>query len=202
MLTIEQIRQEARNLLEHAVVIDTESTGLGENDTIVELAAVRAFDRSVIFNSLVIPSSPMHPAAEAVHGISTIMAHAHGQSTNSAINDLIERASDASCTFITAYNLPFDRRLIEQSMLKNTTPPHPPHFISLLLMTDSPCIMELANRFFHEHLEWCQERSQFKRLSLEKCLKIAGIEREGIAHRALSDALAATDLLRFIAGED
>lgn len=201
MFTIEQIRQEARNLIENAVVIDTETTGLGENDTVVELAAVRAFDRSTIFNALVLPYSPMHPAAAALHGICAKTAFRFGRPIGKAITELTQEVEGSSCTYITAFNLPFDKRLVEQSMHKD---PHliPCELLNFLSMSETHCIMELANRFFHEHLEWCQERSQFKRLSLEKCLQIAGIEREGIAHRALSDALAATDLLRFMAGED
>lgn len=61
------------------------------------------------------------------------------------------------------------------------------------------CTMELANRFFADELEWDSANSRFKRLSLERCMELAGIQREGKAHRALSDVLATVDLLQYMA---
>jgi len=200
-ISTDWVREEAQNLVQNAVVIDTETTGLGENDTIVELAAVRAFDRLVVFDSLVQPLSPVHPAAAAVHGIDPLKAYMQGTPADLAVSQMLVSIDDSSCTSITSYNLNFDRRLIEQSLLKKQSSNLGTILAPFIFMTNCNCIMELANRFFHEHLEWNADRSQFKRLSLERCLEIAGIKREGTAHRALSDALAATDLLRFIAGD-
>lgn len=64
---------------------------------------------------------------------------------------------------------------------------------------NSICVMELANRYFSDHLKWDTEKSQFKRLSLKSCMAIAGLAYQGTAHRALADALAASDLLNHMA---
>ena len=81
----------------------------------------------------------------------------------------------------------FDRRLLLQTAYASGVSKT---VISGLISRseERSCIMELANRYFYEHLEWDHEKSCFKRLSLERCLEIAGIDREGTAHRALSDA--------------
>src|SRR5690554_2427286 len=140
--SIDWVQAAARNLVEHAVVIDTETTGLGENDTVVELAAIRAFDRSTVFNALILPNSPMHPAAAAIHGICGKTAFRFGRPVGKSIIELTQEVKSSSCTYITAYNLPFDKRLVEQSMHKD---PHliPCELLNFLSMTDTHCIMEL-----------------------------------------------------------
>src|SRR5690606_25977554 len=103
-------------------------------------------------------------------------------------NLLIERQ-------LTAFNRPFDLRLIHQSAYAAGVRPAIPE-----APANTPvCIMELANRYFADHLQWDYSQSTFKRLSLKACLDIAVIQFEGEAHRALADALAASDLLNFIA---
>lgn len=186
---------EANYLLENFVMIDTETTGLGENDTIVELAAVDAQSREVIFDSLIVPYSPCHPAAAKVHGINMTHATNNGQQPQSALVDLLGLATTKS---FTAYNMVFDRRLLLQTAYASGVSRI--SVAALLSRTENMlCAMELANRYFHDHLQWDYVKSCFKRLSLERCLDIANIEREGEPHSALSDALAATDLLRFMA---
>jgi len=196
--SIDWVQAAAQDLVEHAVVIDTETTGLGENDTVVELAVVGAKSREVIFDNLIVPYSPCHPAAAETHGIDMEAATRTGREPHSALVEVLGLTPQKR---LTAYNMVFDRRLLLQTAYASG--------VSKTVISDlisrseeRSCIMELANRYFYEHLEWDHEKSCFKRLSLERCLEIAGIDREGTAHRALSDALAATDLLRFIAGED
>src|SRR5690554_7582336 len=110
--SIDWVQAAAQDLVEHAVVIDTETTGLGENDTVVELAVVDAKSRTVIFDSLIVPYSPCHPAAAKTHGIN--MAHATdlGQEPHSALVDLLGLGT---IKHLAAYNMPFDRRLLLQT---------------------------------------------------------------------------------------
>lgn len=196
-------------------MIDVETTGLGERDTVVELAAVHAETRNVLIDSLIIPGSPMGEAAQAIHGISETEALQQGKPISWVINELKLKVFETGEEHfaLAAYNAPFDLRLVSQSMYQETGTSAARESAKLvwldardgsvdeeMLFGKPVCIMELAHRFFVSQLEWDSQRSNFKRLSLEKCLKLAGIEREGNAHRALSDALAAVDLLRFMAG--
>lgn len=196
----------AQWIRDNCIVIDTETTGLGENDTIVELAAVCPITRATLMDTLVHPKSAMNAAAEKTHGISLHEAIKTGISPGSALAVLAASHMGYAYPanpqlYLAAFNRNFDARLITQTAF--TSYQHPVDLDKTLYITRdagiSTCIMELANRYLHEHLEWDAEQSKFRRLSLEKCLEITGIQRKGQAHRALSDALAAADLLNYIA---
>lgn len=192
----------AQRIRDNCIVIDTETTGLDENDTIVELAAVCPKDRVVVINMLVRPLSPMHAGAEKTHGISMASAQHSGMPATRAINHLAEAVQRRNNTLgLSSFNWQFDARMILQTAFRAVRTDTIAEAVDLTAPTagQTHCIMELANRYLHEHLEWDAEQSKFKRLSLEKCLEITGIEREGQPHRALSDALAAADLLNYIA---
>lgn len=211
-VTREDLLLQVCNLIEYGIVIDTETTGLGDGDSVAELAAVRVKDRSVLIDTLVVPNSTMGDAAYGVHGITAVEASAGGITITDAINQLHAKACALPIDkrIISAYNLPFDQRLITQSLhLEDDSTATLEAKMAWLEATSvkpgsnvyaAPvCTMELANRFFAEHLVWDSNRSSFKRLSLERCVELAGIKREGEAHRALSDVLATVDLLRYIA---
>ena len=198
----QQIIEQAQWVRDNCLVIDTETTGLGENDTIVELAAVRPTNRVAALNVLVRPLSPMSAGAEKTHGISMADAQYSGMSATQAISHLAEARQRWGRTLsLSSFNWQFDARMILQTAFRSVRTDAVAEAVNLTAPTtgQTQCIMELANRYLHEHLEWDSEQSKFKRLSLEKCLQITDIQREGIAHRALSDALAAADLLNFIA---
>ncbi len=195
----------AQWIRDNCIVIDTETTGLGENDTIIELAAVCPKTDEVIMNTLIQPQSPMSAGAEKTHGISLSEALNDGTSPGNTLAVLADHMGYMNPNlrrYLAAFNRNFDARLIIQTAFKKTYI-HPVELNKEVFITreadGTTCIMELANRYLHEHLQWDAEQSKFKRLSLEKCLEITGIQREGTAHRALSDALAATDLLNYIA---
>lgn len=195
----QQTIEQAQWVRGKCIVADTETTGLGENDTIVELAAVCPVTREVLIDTLVMPMSPMSTGAEKTHGISMLEAKNNGVTPEMAIRYLREECGASVCN-VASFNWHFDARMIQQTAFKTGDSETYHTAIALATPADgTTCIMELANRYLHEHLEWDAEQSKFKRLSLEKCLQITGIQREGTAHRALSDALAAADLLNFIA---
>src|SRR5690606_15070758 len=81
---------QARWVRDNCLVIDTETTGLGENDTIVELAAVSPKDRVVVLNVLVRPLSPMGAGAEKTHGISMADAQYSGMPATRTISNLAD----------------------------------------------------------------------------------------------------------------
>lgn len=64
-------REQLRECLhEQPIFIDTETTGLANNSTVIEIAVVD-WHGTVLLNSLVRPFAPIPAAASAVHGIST-----------------------------------------------------------------------------------------------------------------------------------
>lgn len=198
----QQLIETAQWIRDNCIVIDTETTGLGENDTIIELAAVNPKDRAVVINVLVRPLSPMSAGAEKTHGISMADAQYSGTAAPRTISHLVEARQRWGRTLsLASFNWKFDARMILQTAFRSvrTDTIAEAHDLTAPTTGQTQCIMELANRYLHEHLEWDAEQSKFRRLSLEKCLEITGIQREGQAHRALSDALAAADLLNYIA---
>lgn len=187
-------REIAQWIIDNCICIDTETTGLGENDVVVEIAAIRIKTGEVLVNDVVKPNWITNRFAEATHGITW-----EEQMRGVAFVEVLAKLEDPiySRLFFTAFNLSFDERLIRQTAFRLPgilmCPPFPkPDGII--------CIMELANRHFaKDHAEWDNENSRFRRLSLAKCCEIAGVEFTGTAHRALADARAAADLVIAIA---
>lgn len=61
-----------RILAKNPVFLDTETTGLGCSDEIVELSVIDARG-DVLIDTLIKPVQPISPDAEAIHGISNEM---------------------------------------------------------------------------------------------------------------------------------
>jgi len=187
------LMQQARRILTECVILDTETTGLSDTDTIIELAAVDGLTCEVIQDALTLTKNEVRQEITDLTGITQAMLDEDGCDPEEVISNLFFTLENDGLN-IAAYNLTFDSRMIRQTMAAcEMTAENEPAY------RQSNCIMELANRYFAEYLEWDSEQSKFKRLSLAKCLEITGIERTGNAHRALSDAFAARDLLAYIA---
>lgn len=191
----------AAYLLERAIVVDTETTGLGNDDQVIELAAVHAATGEVLVNTLVHTSREISEEAQQVHGISTAEVAEHGAHVADVVRELLGHVGHDAC--LLAFNSFFDQRLIIQSLRACSGLPA---LMANSLVEDvraefSACAMELANRYFAPRLEWNAEYSCFKRLSLARCMELAGLEFRGPSHRALVDALATRDLLAFIAND-
>lgn len=199
----------AQWMLDNCLVIDTETTGLGENDTIASMALINPRTRAAYVDCLVVPLSPMSVEAEKVHKLTELNALEAGLDAAKAISNVISHLNPLIETsgglgenpqrkFIASYNIEFDVRMLKQTAYRAQRPDLVRQ-IEKSIADGTTCIMELANRYFHEHLHWNPERAQFSRLSLEKCLEITGIPRIGEVHDARSDTEAAIDLLHFIA---
>ena len=184
--------QAAQDILaSNPAVFDTETTGLGPDAEVIEIAAID-IDGLPLICRLVNPIGPFPYEVSQINGISGHLLKMKGRSwdwTYPEVKSLLDRYS------FVAFNASFDVRLIEQTNHVNGEEP--------MFTPDSEVmvfdVMELANRHFHKHLEWDEKQSKFKRLSLARCCEIAGIEFEGKAHRALVDAKATLALLKYIA---
>lgn len=155
-------------------VLDTETTGLGEDAEIVELAIVDAAGATVL-HSLVRPSVPIEPAAAAVHGLTDAdLADAP------RLADLWPRVRDAiRGARVVAYNADFDRRMLAQSAARYDLKRPGCRW---------DCLMELCTALSDDGERW---------LSLEAVCWELGVAGGG--HRALGDALAAAEVLRMLA---
>lgn len=187
----------AQYIIDNCIVIDTETTGLNDDDIAIELAAANANTSTTIINTLIhCDWGEIPEGAYNVHGIgikdlktAPRAASVIAQLTNAAINSEKQ---------LTAFNLHFDNRILVQTAVANDLcNERIEHAMGAHL-----CVMELANRhFIKDHGVWKHGQSQFSRLSLAKCCEIAGIEFKGKAHRAMADVLATIDLLHFIAND-
>lgn len=94
------------------LVIDTETTGLGEDDEVIEFGAVDPLGRKV-FHCLVKPERHAEwPEAEKINGISPddVAFALPGSALSPAVSELLSSAG-----FIAGYNIRFDLRLLRQS---------------------------------------------------------------------------------------
>ena len=180
----EAILQAQRWLQRKPVYLDTETTGLGPNAEIVEIAVVDT-DGSLLFESLVKPRGAMEPDAMRVHKITPEMlqgAPGWGDIWSQVEATLTGRV-------IGVYNAEFDLRLMKQS-----------HTRSWLRwqMNDAAffCIMKLYAQY---HGEWDAKRSAYRNVSLGMAGKQAGIAIPN-SHRAHDDARLVKALLEYMAG--
>lgn len=194
-MTRDQLIQNARRILSECLIIDTETTDWEKDDVVIELAAVDGLSGHVVINTLLKTDHPISEVAAKVHGITHEILQDSGADAKEVLIELFKIIQSSTPNIdISAFNLSFDSRMLDQTEKAN----------DLQLLLHGFCIqkndiMELANRYLHEQLEWDTDHSKFKRLSLAKCLEITGIKYQGDAHRALTDAIAARDLLVFIA---
>jgi DNA polymerase III epsilon subunit-like protein len=168
----------AQHIINNCIVIDTETTGLDDNDIAIELAAVDAQSGKTIIDTLIhCDWGEIPEGAYKIHGIgikdlktAPRAASVIAQLTNAASNNRKQ---------VTAFNLHFDNRLLLQTAMANDLCNERIEHV----MDAQLCVMELANRhFMKDYGIWKPGHSQFSRLSLARCCEIAGIEFQGKAH--------------------
>lgn len=101
----------ARLFHEGFVLIDTETTGLGANDEVIEIAAI-ASEGTCLLESLVRPRfASIHPAAQRVHGLRG--SDLRDAPTWPEVQQVL--ADRLAGRRVLAWNAPFDERLTMQS---------------------------------------------------------------------------------------
>jgi DNA polymerase-3 subunit epsilon len=163
--------------------LDTETTGLGPADQIVEIGII-GHDGSVVFESLVRPTVPIPLDASRVHGISTGMvmsAPGWGEIWPLVVEHLEGWP-------VAIYNADFDLRLVRQSNRRAG-------IVSSLDPARVTCLMQLYAEF---HGEWDGQRRSYRWQSLEAASRQCGLRLPN-AHRAVQDAQLARRLLEHMA---
>ncbi len=165
----------ARRLLQRRpLFLDTETTTDGEPAEVVEVAVV-GDDGTVLLDTLVLPQSPIAPSARAVHGIDAEQL-AGAPSIAAVWPSLTQLLSGRT---VIAYNVAFDRRVLERSAMRYGLPP---------LDAEWVCLMEA----------YASLTGRSRVISLSAASRENGIVLRG-AHRAVADARATLALLAAMA---
>lgn len=189
----EAISRQARAWLEaNALILDTETTGLGDDAEVVELALIDCAG-AVLLDTLVRPRGPVPAEVAAIHGITDAMLA--GAPTWSAIHarfcDLVEGRQ------VVIYSREFDTRVISQTARRYGLPA-PQGFDLVLDPGRIHCAM-LAYAGFRG--EWSEEKGQYRWQKLSAAAQQQGVKVEN-AHRALGDCLMTLGVVRAMASTE
>lgn len=158
------------------VVLDTETTGLGPDDQIIELAAVDLQGR-VLFDRRLRPTVPIDPEAELVHGISMDSLEDAPQWPEIAdqLRDILLGAH------VVIYNSQFDLAMLCQTAAAFQDSAR---WINDL---DVTCAMYMAADIYGS-------TNRYGTISLSNAVYAAGLTFTGQAHSALGDAQTTAEL--------
>ena len=110
-----QAAQWAQQLLNHRFyVIDTETTGLGPHDEIIQIAIINEQGRTMM-DQLVKPLAPITPGAARVHGIS----EDHLADAPAFRRLYIPLSKLLAGATVVAYNMDFDWRMLQQTVARS-----------------------------------------------------------------------------------
>jgi DNA polymerase III subunit epsilon len=162
------------------VVVDTETTGIGDGHAVVEVAAVRFEQGRVVaeYATLINPERDIPEEAAAIHGITAEMVAGKPLLWEAAGALAKVAAGAVPC----AFNAPFDRAFIHRAIVGTDCPVFDPSlaWLDVYVICASPRIDKYV-------------RGK-GRLKLGACCERHGVELQG-AHRALGDARATGALL-------
>lgn len=159
-------------LRNNALILDTETTGLGKDAEIVEICLIDCMGK-VLLNTLVKPLNPIPAEATAIHGITNEMV-ASAPAWRDVYHLFRLIAHDKT---LVIYNADFDVRLIAQSTLMNRLVREP-------FNLRAACAMR---NYANYHGQWDERRNSFKWQSLFNAAKQMNVTIEGTSHRALAD---------------
>jgi DNA polymerase III epsilon subunit-like protein len=158
------------------VFLDTETTGLGDDSQVVEIAIVDAAG-SVIFESYCRPTVPVEPEAQAIHNIGA--EKLEDAPSWLAIAAQVRAALEGKTVVI--FNSDFDMRILSQ-----TATAHGDQALWLGSL-ETKCAMYAAADEYGA-------TNDYGTISLANAAATAGVEFQGRAHSAAGDA-ATTALL-------
>lgn len=189
----EAISRQARAWLEaNALILDTETTGLGDDAEVVELALIDCAG-AVLLDTLVRPSGPVPAEAAAIHGITDAMLAE--EPTWSEIHarfcDLVEGRQ------VVIYSREFDTRVITQTARRYGLPA-PQGFDLVLDPGRIHCAMQAYAEF---RGEWSAEKGQYRWQKLSAAAAQQGVTVTN-AHRALGDCLMTLGVVRAMASTE
>lgn len=179
-------------LAANALILDTETTGLGEEAEVVELAVIDCTG-AVLLDTLVRPSGPIPAEARAINGITDAMlADAPAWPE---IHDRFHWLIAGRQAVI--YNSAFDARVIEQTARRYARDLHAIEPVPLDQVATLHCAMQAYAEF---RGEWDAEKERFRWQKLTTAAEQQGISAAN-AHRALGDCMITLGVIRAMAAK-
>ncbi len=154
--------------------LDTETTGLGNNDEIIDLALINS-DGKTLIDTLIRPTVPISPSATAIHGI-TDADVADAPSFAEILPKLTELTEPTTGRLVLIYNASFDLRMLQQSASA--------HQLKLPYI-NADCVMM---KYAQLHSKWTSYRNSYKWQSQANAAKQLGLNVPPDLHRAAADA--------------
>lgn len=180
------------------IVIDTETTGFGPDAMVIDIAAVLlglSGEVASTFSTLVaLPEgAKWGTEAEAVHHISRDMLS--DAPPVAVVNEMLAEwlvdmayvsEDDRRPAWATAFNIEFDHRMCRQTGIRG-----------LRWLGKDHCVMRRAMGPMEAEkaLIWLPRKQDWKFPGLAEAMTFFGLDFHGPAHRALTDAHAAADVL-------
>lgn len=179
-------KQRAQQWLKNnALILDTEATGLGDTDEIVEIGVIDCTGK-VLLDTLVKPTQPIPAEATDIHGITNEMV-----ASAPTWPDVIRQFEQVVIgRDLVIYNADYDLRVIDQT--SNL------HNILETLWLNADCAMLTYAEFYGE---WDGYREQYIWQRLGNAAKQQGVVIEGKAHRALADCQLTLEIIKAMASE-
>lgn len=178
-------RRAKKWLKDNCLILDTETTGLGNDAEIIEISIIDCSGK-VLLNTLVKPRNSIPAEATAIHGITNEMVAAAPtwRDIHWQLMALIHTKT------LVIYNIDFDVRLILQTAGINGC-----GFGFLEL--NAECAMRNYAEYYGQRDE---KRNKFKWQNLSNAAKQQGVVIDGTPHRALSDCKTTLGVIRAMAG--
>ena len=102
----------------NAVILDSETTGFSKNDEIIDLALISFQTGQVIFQEYFIPEVGINPFAERVHKLTIPKLISLGAKQLKYFQPTFDLIFNSEYPII-AYNAAFDKRLLNQSIIRH-----------------------------------------------------------------------------------
>jgi len=184
---IEAILRARDYINRHPLYLDTETTGVGPNDNIVEIAIID-HTGEILVDTLVKPVGRIQLEAMTIHGISNEMIE-NAPRWNEVWHEI---ESILAGRLVGIYNADFDLRMMQQS--------HTSSWMqwSVPIGMETFCIMKLYAQF---HGEWDHKRGNYRWQSLDTAGKQLSILLPN-SHRAKEDTLLTKAVLEYIASQN
>lgn len=179
-------QQQARQWLnQNCLILDTETTGLGEDAEIVEITIIDTNGKPLL-DTLVKPSKAIPAEATAIHGITDAMV------MNAPLWTEVCHKVGAlmSGRTVVMYNASYDARLLDQTDLIWGVIPDLKNGLA-----DFQCAMRAYAEFYGQ----CSERGGYKWQKLTAAAEQQGIKIQGATHRAISDCLTTLGVIKAMA---
>lgn len=183
-LVCEELRYTAWKWLQDCLFLDTETTGLGANDEIVELSIIN-HQKLVLFNSLIRPVKPIPEDSTAIHGITNEMVE--NAPTWAEVHEDVSRIVQSAPLVI--FNAEFDMQMMAQTSALYGLPP-------ITANKGLRCALWLYAAYFGE---WKEDDGRYRRQSLQRALEYEKVVIDVPAHRALGDTLRTLALIESMA---